>query len=518
MPYPNEHAARLRDPGEFDPKSFRRVNGGTIFGTIKVPKTVAVIWGKLKGKAKPSDSVIPQALRFPVKNWTVAEARRWIKENNVKTKSFEPASKEKQGEGTYSERILSLSKNGGVAELPLGAFRCSEEEDLGVEDSRRDEGASTMRMKIVANSGREFSHWFWKKLVLDMSGARIGRQDKPLLRDHDPKRIAGATTRLWVDGRGRLMSEALLTGVTEDGREAIALTEEAGYPWQSSVYVPPKRVRLLNEGESVKVNGRKFEGPGAVFEDFEIREVSLCALGADENTSAAAMGEGGRTTIRFVLGGETETEEGMKVLEGEALSKLDGTVFENSEAVADEDPEETPEETPAEETPEETPEEETPEETPAEETPEEETPDEGEEASPSGGTQNVGLSGAAESVEDERERAIGIFSLAGDLGLYKLGEDLVREGASLEEATDKLKAAKLDSITDGAPKSPGPNETESPPSKNDPVSFEDEIQREWESSEETREEFGGSFDAFAAYRRAESKGLIKFYSREDESE
>jgi len=67
-PYPNEHAARLRDPGDFDPDSFRRKNDGTIYGKIKVPSTIAVIWAKLKAHSGPKDNPIPQALRFPVKD------------------------------------------------------------------------------------------------------------------------------------------------------------------------------------------------------------------------------------------------------------------------------------------------------------------------------------------------------------------------------------------------------------------------------------------------------------------
>jgi 3'-phosphoadenosine 5'-phosphosulfate sulfotransferase (PAPS reductase)/FAD synthetase len=86
MPYPNEHAARLRNPDDFDPKSFRRTHGsgdGRVQG-VKIPETIDVIWGKLKDANKPSDPVIAQALRFPIKNWTEAEARNWLKKNEIK--------------------------------------------------------------------------------------------------------------------------------------------------------------------------------------------------------------------------------------------------------------------------------------------------------------------------------------------------------------------------------------------------------------------------------------------------
>jgi HK97 family phage prohead protease len=96
-PYPNEHSARLRDPDDFDSDTFRRVSDGHIYGKKKVPETVDVIWGKLKGHAAPSDQPIPQALRFPTKDWTAAEAKKWLKDNNVDYTLFEPASKSVEG-------------------------------------------------------------------------------------------------------------------------------------------------------------------------------------------------------------------------------------------------------------------------------------------------------------------------------------------------------------------------------------------------------------------------------------
>jgi len=100
-PYPNEHAARLRDPGDFDPNTFRRTAGGTIYGTKTVPATISIIWGKLKTANKPADNPIPQALRFPIKNWTAAEAKKWLKDNNINFISFEPAKEEKNKQTWY---------------------------------------------------------------------------------------------------------------------------------------------------------------------------------------------------------------------------------------------------------------------------------------------------------------------------------------------------------------------------------------------------------------------------------
>jgi len=103
MPYETEHSARLKDPKDFESKSFRRTNGGTIYGKIKVPKTIAIIWAKLKGKSKPKDPVIPQALRFPVKNWTVDKAKKWLKDNKIKYQKFEQARKRRNNRWDYQK-------------------------------------------------------------------------------------------------------------------------------------------------------------------------------------------------------------------------------------------------------------------------------------------------------------------------------------------------------------------------------------------------------------------------------
>jgi len=104
-PFPNEHAARIKSPGLFDGATFRRKKDGTIYGSKKVPATAAVIWGKLKGAAKPSDNPIPQSLRFPTENWSVAQAKKWLKDNNVKYQTFEAASKSLEGAIEHLEEM-----------------------------------------------------------------------------------------------------------------------------------------------------------------------------------------------------------------------------------------------------------------------------------------------------------------------------------------------------------------------------------------------------------------------------
>ena len=93
MPFPNEHALRLRPPTLFDKNTFRRTKGGTLFGgKLVVPATIGMIWAKLKDRSASSDSPILQALRFDKSKWTVATAKAWIRKNLPQGGTFEPSS------------------------------------------------------------------------------------------------------------------------------------------------------------------------------------------------------------------------------------------------------------------------------------------------------------------------------------------------------------------------------------------------------------------------------------------
>ena len=82
-PYPNEHAARLKDPGQYD--SLRRVNdeGGN---------GVDFIYGIKEGESEV------QAIRFRSSVFTAAEARAWLAEHDFDPIEFEEATGDGQAD------------------------------------------------------------------------------------------------------------------------------------------------------------------------------------------------------------------------------------------------------------------------------------------------------------------------------------------------------------------------------------------------------------------------------------
>jgi len=129
-PYPNEHSARLRDPGDFKEKpdwstggKFRRTAGGVIYGSKRVPTTIGIIWGQLKTQS--GQAAAPQALRFPIRNWTEAAARKWLKDNSITFIRFEPAApkKDQAPENAYNCQCIKCGYK-VTSDKHCNTFKC----------------------------------------------------------------------------------------------------------------------------------------------------------------------------------------------------------------------------------------------------------------------------------------------------------------------------------------------------------------------------------------------------------
>lgn len=116
MPFPNEHALRLRWPDTMDPDSFRRTDGGRAItvkdvGRINVPASIDIVWAKLKDANAPDDPVLAQSLRFPVQDWTESEAREWIADNGLDDFFFEPAEPSEENKKSQFKHAPELTRS-----------------------------------------------------------------------------------------------------------------------------------------------------------------------------------------------------------------------------------------------------------------------------------------------------------------------------------------------------------------------------------------------------------------------
>jgi hypothetical protein len=149
-----------------------------------------------------------------------------------------------------------------------------------------EEGKKKRTFSGVAYSGEVITdHWYWDRIVFDLDSMQIkGRI--PALLDHSSRQRAGAINTHSIDHQngltvsGDLMSNEFGTQVAQDSDD--------GFPWQMSVRIEPSAIEEIQAGASVTVNGKAHQGPITVFRGGRIREVSFCALGADDNTNAVA--------------------------------------------------------------------------------------------------------------------------------------------------------------------------------------------------------------------------------------
>ena len=137
----------------------------------------------------------------------------------------------------------------------------------------------------VAYSGEVIQgHYYWGDVVFDLDTMQIKTPLGALI-DHDTGKRAGVVRSFTKDNQGGLQVAGDLLS-NKNGQE-VAQDSDEGYPWQMSVYIVPGSIEEVERGEVV-VNGKTLKAPITIFRNGVIREVSFCALGADDNTSAVA--------------------------------------------------------------------------------------------------------------------------------------------------------------------------------------------------------------------------------------
>lgn len=151
------------------------------------------------------------------------------------------------------------------------------------------EGASAARkFQMTAYTGAAVDGGWFGKLIIDMNGMKIGSQKKPILRQHDPERIAGFSEAITKDGT--LEISGTLSNATEAGQEVAKLADE-GFPWQASVGIGINKTRTLAEGETATVNGVELSGPALIVTSSTLKESSFVPLGADGATSGVVLSD-----------------------------------------------------------------------------------------------------------------------------------------------------------------------------------------------------------------------------------
>ncbi|TCB71580.1 hypothetical protein E0H88_03930 [Acinetobacter sp. ANC 4216] len=148
-----------------------------------------------------------------------------------------------------------------------------------------EDGKKKRTFSGIAYSGEAITdHWYWDKVVFDLDSIQIKGRIPALLEHRTSQRVGAINSHSISHAEGLKIEGNLLSN--EFGTQ-VAQDSDDDFPWQMSVRIYPTTVEEVKEG-SIIVNGRTFQAPVAVFRGGRIREVSFCALGADDNTNAVA--------------------------------------------------------------------------------------------------------------------------------------------------------------------------------------------------------------------------------------
>lgn len=158
--------------------------------------------------------------------------------------------------------------------------------------------AANVPLRGVANTGAPMPDWMGS-IALNLAGAKLHAELQarplPLLFEHYTP--IGFVTSL-SSGPNGLEFDGQVIPSAEGAANVLALAA-GGYPWQCSLYAEPTVIRELAPGETFSVNGRDIAGPGVVFEEWWLREITLTAQGRDPMTSAGLAASKGDEAVRL---------------------------------------------------------------------------------------------------------------------------------------------------------------------------------------------------------------------------
>jgi len=150
MPYPNQHAARLTDPKDFDPDSF---------GAKKIGDGITLMMGRREG----SKTTEGMSYRFDKEKFTPEEAKDWLAEHKIDYTAFEPAEDPQPDHPIEATQLSNGTyRLSGVQILATGTFSASKggevtftEADLDKIVQATQENIDTLRPPVKLGHGEQ---------------------------------------------------------------------------------------------------------------------------------------------------------------------------------------------------------------------------------------------------------------------------------------------------------------------------------------------------------------------------
>ena len=210
-PYPNEHAARIREPGQYD--DFRRMNDEGGAG-------IDFIIGLKDGGSEI------QSIRFDAAEYSPSEAREWLDRNGFEPIKFEPAtgSDDRSMQSDIKSDTLTVESEGCImseddtqqVEQEETRFSRDEMKTRSMDGAANVVDEETRTVRIAVSSEEPVERSFGAEILdhseasIDLEFARSGRM--PLLLDHDPRQQIGVVENVELDGSARRLRATVRFG------------------------------------------------------------------------------------------------------------------------------------------------------------------------------------------------------------------------------------------------------------------------------------------------------------------
>lgn len=149
-----------------------------------------------------------------------------------------------------------------------------------------EDGAEVLPFRMTARSGDAIYHWYWGRIIHDMTGMILRKPSVTVDYAHDLDDVLGYANKFSATPDGLEVEGALVSIGPDDKAREIYLKGKAGVPYESSIdwEGPESELEYIPEGVSTEVNGRQFEGPGFVVRKWPLRGIAVCRWGADAAT------------------------------------------------------------------------------------------------------------------------------------------------------------------------------------------------------------------------------------------
>ena len=178
------------------------------------------------------------------------------------------------------------------------------------------EKAKTAPVRLLARSSQPIEHWFWGRIVHDISGFK-SKSRIPIDYAHDTKEVIGYLNHFENEPDGLAVSGALVPFKDSDRATEIIHKMGLGVPYEASINFggDGMKIQQVDDGEQAEVNGFMFDGPGVIVREWPLRGVAICPYGADANTDSAMLSEDNKKTFSAeVLTSKPEPQQKDKIM------------------------------------------------------------------------------------------------------------------------------------------------------------------------------------------------------------